>query len=248
VGAIDAASTGLPDASAFPSWTFPLAWILLATASACAAWVAIDVVRRPQPMAVMNVVWPIVMLFGSVVWLIFYLRTGRADRQGRPAPARSPRWISVAIETNHCGAGCALGDIAGESILIAFPALAAVFGAGWLSSAEPVPGWVLSTLLAFGFGILLQYFAIAPMRDLTVREGIREALKADAASIAAWQVGMIGVMALVQLVWLPRWIGGPASPVAPQFWVLMQFAMMAGYACSYPVNWWLVRRGIKTPM
>jgi len=28
----------------------------------------------------------------------------------------------------------------------------------------------------------------------------------------------------------------------------MQLAMIVGYGCSYPVNWWLVRRGIKSGM
>jgi len=28
----------------------------------------------------------------------------------------------------------------------------------------------------------------------------------------------------------------------------MQFAMIAGFATAYPMNWWLIRRGIKEKM
>jgi Domain of unknown function (DUF4396) len=29
---------------------------------------------------------------------------------------------------------------------------------------------------------------------------------------------------------------------------MMQIAMIFGFCTSYPVNWWLLRRGIKEPM
>jgi hypothetical protein len=29
---------------------------------------------------------------------------------------------------------------------------------------------------------------------------------------------------------------------------MMQIGMLAGFLTSYPVNWWLVRRGIKEKM
>ena len=31
----------------------------------------------------------------------------------------------------------------------------------------------------------------------------------------------------------------------PLFWFMMQIAMLAGFLTSYPVNWWLLRSGIK---
>ncbi|QFU96617.1 hypothetical protein KDY119_00101 [Luteimicrobium xylanilyticum] len=251
----------------FPSWTTPVCWALLALAGVCAAWVAVDVARRPQHMWIMNVVWPVVMLFGSVVWLGFYRRFARAaprdagaghehhaDEGGDAAThddgdeSRAAFRVSVAVDTNHCGAGCSLGDVVGDGLLAVAPAVATAVGLGSLYHLEVFAGWIVGTVLAFVFGVVFQYFAIAPMRHLGVGRGLVEAVKADAASIAAWQVGMVGLMALVQLVWLPAWLGGHAPPSTPQYWVCMQVAMVVGYACSYPVNWWLVRAGIKTGM
>ena len=36
-----------------------IAWVSIAVGIACALWIAADEFRRPQPMAVMNLVWPI---------------------------------------------------------------------------------------------------------------------------------------------------------------------------------------------
>ena len=33
-----------------------------------------------------------------------------------------------------------------------------------------------------------------------------------------------------------------------EFWFMMQIAMMFGFMTSYPVNWWLIRQGVKEAM
>jgi hypothetical protein len=33
-----------------------------------------------------------------------------------------------------------------------------------------------------------------------------------------------------------------------EFWGAMQVAMIAGFITSYPMNWWLIRVGIKERM
>ncbi|WXF90664.1 DUF4396 domain-containing protein [Curtobacterium flaccumfaciens pv. flaccumfaciens] len=226
----------------FPTALNVVCSALLVVAVGCAVFVAVDVVRRPPHMRVMAFVWPLTMLFGSVVWLVFYLRRGRATAPGHG------RWAGTAIDTSHCGAGCALGDLIGEFGLAAFPALGVAVGLGSLYQDRMVAGWIVDFVIAFVLGIVFQYFAIAPMRGLGVRAGLVAALKADTLSIIAWQVGMYGLMAVWQLVVFPALVGGRASVFSPEFWVAMQLAMVAGFVCSYPVNAWLVRRGIKEAM
>jgi hypothetical protein len=70
------------------------------------------------------------------------------------------------------------------------------------------------------------------------------AVKADALSLAAWQVGMYGWMALVIFVIFHH--DFPKSDV--RFWFLMQLAMLVGFCTSYPVNWWLLRTCRKEAM
>ncbi|WP_425127136.1 DUF4396 domain-containing protein [Burkholderia gladioli] len=42
--------------------------------------------------------------------------------------------------------------------------------------------------------------------------------------------------------------GGIANVASPEFWFAMQLAMLAGFATSYPVNWWLIHSGMKEKM
>jgi len=233
----------------FPLWFSVLASLSIIVAVFCALWVTVDVSRRPQPMGVMNVVWPVTMLFGSVAWLAFYRRAGRATPRGTRAGAgNSSMAIAVATGTSHCGAGCAIGDLVAEFALAAFPALGALVGLGRWYQDEIFAGWIIDFVLAFALGIVFQYFSIAPMRKLGLRAGLVAALKADTLSISAWQVGMYAVMALVQFLVFPAMFGGRAEVVSPEFWFVMQIAMLAGFATAYPVNWALIRVGIKEKM
>jgi hypothetical protein len=52
----------------------------------------------------------------------------------------------------------------------------------------------------------------------------------------------------MQFIVFERLFGGPAPVNSLEFWVAMQLAMIAGFATSYPMNWWLIRVGIKEPM
>ena len=108
--------------------------------------------------------------------------------------------------------------------------------------------WIPDFLFAFLFGIGFQYWSIVPMRQLSPGEGIRAALKADVLSIGAWQIGMYGGMALIQFLWFAPQFGGLAEPGQPEFWMAMQIAMLAGFCTSYPMNWLLVRNGVKEAM
>ena len=233
----------------FPAWLTVLSVVSLAVAVALAGWTAVDVVRRPQHMRVMAVVWPVTMLFGGLLWLRLYLRWGRATLRGSDHEQRDvPLRISIATGASHCGAGCTLGDLVGELGVVAVPALATVAGLGTLFTDEMYARWVVDFVAAYLIGIAFQYFAIAPMAHQSPARSLWQAIKADTLSITSWQVGMYGLMALAQLVVLPAVVGGRAAVLTPQFWWVMQLAMLAGFATSYPVNWWLVRIGIKEAM
>ena len=74
------------------------------------------------------------------------------------------------------------------------------------------------------------------------------ALKADTLSLTAWQVGMYGLMALLQFVIFQRAFGHQAPVDSVEFWAAMQLAMIGGFITGYPMNWWLIRVGIKGRM
>lgn len=227
----------------FPSWLNVIALASLALGFAAAFAIAIDLVRRPQSMAIMNLVWPLTALFGSLLWLFFYFRFGREPQGKHPSMG-----IAVAKSTTHCGAGCVLGDIIAEWAALLVPGIAIWFGWGSVFGAKMFTVWVPDLLLAFLFGIAFQYFSIAGMRDISFGAGLVQAIKADIASILAWQIGMYGCMAAAQLLWVRPAYGTLAPVDSALFWFLMQIAMLCGFATSFPVNWLLVRAGVKEKM
>jgi len=238
-----------------PIWLHEVAFACLAVGIVCAILIAIDLFNHPQRMWIMNIVWPINGLFGTVMTLLLYYRFGRlAARDASELNKRSsvkketPFSVMVAKGAMHCGAGCTLGDIVAESLVLAFPAIA--IWAGWktLFSEKMFAIWVVDYLFAFVLGVAFQYFTIKPMRDLSPRAGIIQAVKADTLSLTAWQVGMYGVMAIAQFAIFRRGLGVRLEPSMPEFWFMMQIAMMVGFATSYPVNWWLIRARLKEAM
>jgi len=155
---------------------------------------------------------------------------------------------AVAVGTSDCGAACTLGDLVGEFALVAIPGGAAVFGLGWLFDDHIFAAWVLDFVLASLFGIAFQYFSIAPMRDLSVGQGIWAAVKADTFSITARQIGIYGIMAIGQFLVLPALFARRTDALTLEFWFMMQLALVAGFATAYPVNWLLIRGGLKEKM
>jgi hypothetical protein len=232
----------------FPDWLGDLSVASLVLAVLCAIAIVLDECRRPQKMWIMNVVWALTALFGSLVWLAAYFAWGRNPPPGQVRRKTTSFPVMVFKGSSHCGAGCTLGDIIAEWSAVAFPVVAIWFGWHTAFSEKMFAVWIPDFILAFLLGIVFQYFTIKPMRDLSVWQGIVAAVKADIASITAWQIGMYGLMAAIQLLWFKPSYGGLAPVASPEFWFAMQLAMLAGFATSYPVNWWLIRAGAKEAM
>lgn len=233
----------------FPVWLHTLAIISLSIGAVCAVTIALDEFRRPQKMWIMYLVWPLIALFGSVLWTAGYYIWGRGKPNGQDDDKSNPPFpIIVAKGASHCGAGCTLGDIIAEWAAFAIPTIAIWFGWHNLFAEKIFAVWIPDFILAFGIGVVFQYFTIAPMRGLSVGKGIVAAVKADIASISAWQIGMYGLMAVIQFSWYRSDFGGIAEVNSPEFWFAMQLSMLAGFCTSYPVNWLLIRAGLKEKM
>lgn len=208
----------------------------------CAAYMAWEMKRTPPKMAVMRFVWPLCALFAGPLLIWFYHHYAGMDSGKTPYAAK------VAKGTLHCGAGCSLADLICENVAHIAPGVLAFFGMGTIFETEIFAQWTMDYVFALLIGIVFQYFAIAPMRDLSVGEGIVAATKADVLSLTSWQVGMYGFMGLAHFVLFPALFGGKVDAGSPVFWVAMQIAMLAGFATAYFPNWWLIRSGLKEEM
>jgi hypothetical protein len=226
-----------------PGWLHIVSIVWLAVGAACAIVIAADVVRYPQPMWIMNVVWPVSALFGTIGVLGQYFTYGRG-RGHREVP------MAAAVGTGalHCGSGCTLGDICAEWLAFFVPGVAVWFGWHSLFASKMLAVWILDYIVAYAFGIVFQYFSIAPMRGLSLGDGIIAAIKADTLSLTAWQIGMYGFMAVAYFGIFRSGFGVTLETNSVEFWFTMQIAMMCGFATAYPVNWWLIRIGVKERM
>ena len=242
-----------------PEWLHILSIAALALGGVCALLVVVDEWRHPQHMWIMNVVWPATALFGGLFALAGYFAYGRLATHAKmkaamerdetpPSRAQTPFPAAVAKGTSHCGAGCMLGDLIAEWLVFFVPAVAIWAGYTSIFPEKIFAVWVVDFVFAFAFGIAFQYFTIKPMRGLSVGRGIVEAVKADTLSLTSWQIGMYGFMAIAHFWIFGTVLGVPLTVASPEFWFMMQLAMLAGYVTAYPVNWWLIRVGIKEEM
>jgi hypothetical protein len=224
-----------------------LAWISIGVATVGALIIAVDELRHPQAMGVMNVVWPVTALYFSVFAVWGYFAVGRKkthaamqQRQGMAMGGENgpPTLAQVAVGTSHCGAGCMIADVVCE-FGIAAAGLTLLGSVLW---AE----FTIDFAAAWALGIVFQYFTIKPMRPkLSAGGAILAAMKADTLSILAFQVGMYGWMALV---YFKLFRSPHLTAFDPRYWLMMQAAMICGFATSLPMNRLLIGVGLKEAM
>ena len=77
----------------------------------------------------------------------------------------------------------ASGDICAEWLAFLVPPVAIGFGGQIFFADKVVAGRVLDYIFAYLFGIVFQYFTIAPMSGLNCSQGIWAAIKADTLSL-----------------------------------------------------------------
>jgi hypothetical protein len=230
-----------------PQWLDLVAWASLAVGFSSALLIGADIalLGNRQHMGIMNVVFPLTGLYlrPLAVWAYFTRGRRMSHKQmhrntvppkGEPEPRDS--WWQASLSDSHCGAGCVLGDVAGEWI---------VWATGWMiaPTAALGPEYILDLPLAWTFGILFQYLVIAPIRGQVGKlSPLGDAIKSDTLSVLSFEVGLFGWMGLDHyLLWDP-----PIDSAG--HWFTMQIGMTLGFVTSWPVNRWLLRRGVKEPM
>ncbi len=211
--------------------------LCLAGLSALVILFDIFVAGHRQKMGIMEIVWPVTALYFGPFAIWAYFAFGRKSEK-KPAKHQpnKPFWQTVALAVTHCGGGCTLGDIIAEW---------SIFWLGFtLFGIALWPELIGDFILAYILGIVFQYFTIAPMRHLSLGNGIIAAMKADTLSLTAFEIGLFGWMILMRFVFFDP----PLHPDEPTYWFMMQIGMILGYFTAYPMNWWLVRNGLKEAM
>ncbi len=236
-------------------WVHDIAWSTLALALVSSLVITFDIFVRGyrQHMWIMDLVYPITALYWGPLAVYQYFKRGKvrskpvlariggtdhaAEHEGGTTPALAGvGWWPLSKAVTHCGAGCTLGDIGGEWL---------VWATGFSFAGLALPAdYLLDFVFAWSFGVVFQYFTIAPMRGVTGVKGIWLAVRADTLSILAFEVGLFAGMAIYNLA-----IWDPALPHdSATYWMMMQLSMILGFFTAMPVNAWLISKGWKEHM
>jgi hypothetical protein len=217
----------------------PLAWIdavllgWFALTLVSVAYVAWDAFVRGNPdVTVMKWGWLLVSLYMGPVALGLYVLSTKEPRPGTHAEFVRPLWKQGIGSTIHCVAGDATGIILAATIT-------AILG---------FPMWVdLGVEYAAGFAFGLFVFQALFMKDMmggSYWGAVRMSFIPEWFSMNLMMAGMI-------LVMVPLMMGRDMRAMQPSqllYWGTMSFGVIVGFATAYPVNVWLVAKGLKHGM
>jgi hypothetical protein len=203
-------------------------WFVLTALSV--AFVGFDIRLTPAH-PVLKWSFVILALFSGPFAAFFYVLGCREPLRGTHEAYVAVRWRQVLGSTMHCAAGDGLGIIAG-----------AVIAAAW--RLPPWADFALEYGLGFGFGwTVFQALAMRDMAGGNYLRSLRQTFLPEFLSMNMLMAGMVVTMHIL----MPR-IAGSADPLAAGFWFVMSMALIVGFIVAYPVNWWLVAKGMKHGM
>lgn len=202
-------------------------WFVLTVVSL--AFVSLDIRQTPAH-PVLKWAFVILTVFTGPFGAFFYVLGCREPLRGAHEAYVAARWRQVLGSTMHCAAGDGLGIIVGAAV-----------AARW-----QLPHWAdLSLEYALGFGFGWAFFQAFAMREMagSYRESLRLTFFPEFVSMNLLMAGMVVTMRLL----MPQ-LTGAGDPLRLPFWFVVSMAMLAGFVLAYPVNWWLVARGLKHGM
>jgi len=205
-----------------------LLWYIL-TAMAV-VFVAVDI--RSSPVSpVMRWAFVLFTAYTGPIGAFLYVLGCREPLPGRHADYVRARWRQVLGSTMHCVAGDGVGILAGAVI-------------GSVLSLDRPFEVVLEYGLGFGFGWTI--FQSLFMRSMAGGSYWMALKRAFVPELLSMNLVMTGMILVASLFWAA--VGGKQGPLTPTFWFVMSMALLAGFVVAYPINWWLVAKGLKHGM
>ncbi len=216
----------------------PLAWIdviLLVWFTLTAfsvIYVAYDAFTNNPEMKVMRLGWVLVTLYLGPISLFLYVMSCKEPMPGAHEEFIKPLWKQSLGSTIHCVAGDATGIIVAATItaLLGLPM--------WLDL-------IIEYVGGFAFGLLI--FQSLFMKDMvggSYFKAVRHSLFPEWVSMNFMMAAMFPTMVLLMMGRDMR----AMEPTQLVFWGAMSAAVGAGLLVAYPVNVWLVAKGLKHGM
>ncbi len=205
-----------------------LLWFLLTAMSL--GFVAVDIWSSPVS-PVMKSGFVLLTAYTGPIGAFLYVLGCREPLPGLHERYVAVRWRQVLGSTMHCVAGDGVGILAGAVV------------ASYFTLSRP-----LEIVLEYGLGFVFGWtiFQALFMRDMaggSYRRALGSTFLPEFLSMNLVMTGMLLISSLGRIA-----VGIPFSPLTPVFWFVMSMALLAGFVTAYPMNWWLVARGLKHGM
>ena len=206
-----------------------LIWYILTAASLIVLiW---DLLSNTPAMGVMKLAWVLIILYTGPVGLVLFLLACRQPLPGTHEQFIAPHWKQAIGSMMHCVAGDATGIILAAAIVYHF---------GLPNGID----LIIEYAAAFVVGLLVfQALFMKSMLGGRYFLAVRKTFFAETVSMNMVMLGMIPTMVI-----LMSRVPGSDNPTNPTFWGVMSLAALAGMATAYPINSWMVARGLKHGM
>lgn len=215
-----------------------LAWIdaillIWFTLTACSViYVAYDAFTKNPEMTVMKWGWVLVTLYLGPIGLFLYVVSCKEPEPGTHEEFVKPLWKQGLGSAIHCVAGDATGIIV-AAVITAFLGL---------------PMWIdliIEYIAGFAFGLLIfQSLFMKDMMGGSYIKAVKHSLYPEWVSMNFMMAGMFPVMVVLMMGRDMR----AMEPTELVFWGAMSVAVGFGLLTCYPVNLWLVAKGLKHGM
>ncbi len=204
-----------------------VAWFLLAAVST--AYVAWDQFHNNPEPTVMKWGFILVTLYMGPLGLLLYVLADKEPRPGTHERFTAALWKQGVGSTIHCVAGDATG-------IILAAAITATLGLPMRVDL------VVEYAAGFAFGLFIfQSLFMKEMMGGSYLENVRKTFLPEFISMNAMMAGMAPVMSFLMM-------GRDMRAMVPTellFWGVMSLGVIAGFIVAYPVNVWMVERGLK---
>ncbi len=205
-----------------------LLWFILTFGSLI--YVLWDQFTNTPSMRVMTLAWALVIFYTGPLGLFLYLLSCRQPMPGTHDQFIDVHWKQAVGSLIHCVAGDATAIIIMAAILHYFE----------LPNGIEV---IIEYAAAYLFGLFI--FQALFMRSMfpSYWLSVKKTIFAETVSMNMVMTGMFPVIVIVK-----HYLPESSDPTLPYFWGKMALATIVGFILAYPINSWMVRKGIKHGM
>lgn len=195
------------------------------------AYITYDLIAVTPEATVMKAGWWLVTLYSGPIGLFFYLLSCKEPMPGTHEKFIEPLWKQSLGSMVHCLAGDVTGIVI-AAIVIAF-----------FEISLPLE-LTIEYLAGFFFGLFIfQSLFMKGMMGGTYWKALSTSFYPEFASMNMIMTGMIPTMVIWNLI-----EPSAASPTSIHFWGKISLATIIAGILAYPINYWLVRTGLKHGM